>query len=98
MYAERQDTRREHLLELRTHLALSSFGLGHFRGAVRTLTELALQTDKGVVLAGHVLDVLRRGQFIIPGLDVIERICAETVTRANRRIHAALAASASRAP
>ncbi len=89
-YAERQETRREHLIELRTHLGLSPFGLGQFRNAVRALTELALQTDKGVVLAGHALDVLRRGYVIVPALDVIERICAEAVTRANRRIHAAL--------
>ena len=89
-YAERQETRREHLIELRAYLGLSPFGLDHFRQAVHALTELALQTDKGVVLAGHALDLLRRSQVIVPTLDVIERICAEAVTRANRRIYRAL--------
>ena len=89
-YAERQETRREHLIELRAYLGLSPFGLGHYRQAVHTLTELALQTDKGVVLAGSALDVLRRGHVIAPTLDVIESICAEAVTRANRRIYRAL--------
>jgi hypothetical protein len=90
-YAERQETRREHLIELRAYLGLSPFGLGHYRQAVHALTELALQTDKGIVLAGSALDVLRRGHVIAPTLDVIERICAEAVTRANRRIYRALA-------
>ena len=44
-YAERQETRREHLIELRAYLGLSPFGLGHYRQAVHGLTELALQTD-----------------------------------------------------
>ena len=89
-YAEREETRREHLLELRTYLGMTPFGLSHFRQAVHSLVELALQTDKGVVLAAQTLNALRQRQIILPALDVIERICAEAVTRANRRIYEAL--------
>ena len=89
-YAAREETRREHLLELRAYLGMAPFGLAHFRQAVYVTTELALQTDKSVVLAGNVLDSLRHRHIIIPALDVIERICAEAITRANRRIHSAL--------
>ena len=89
-YAERDETRREHLLELRAYLGMESFGLAHYRRAVHATTELALQTDKGVVLAGSVIDALRHRHILLPPLDVIERICAEAITRANRRIYAAL--------
>ena len=89
-YAEREETRREHLLELRAYLSLEPFGLTHYRQAVRTATELALQTDKGIVLAASVLDALRHRHIILPALDVIERVCAEAITRANRRIYEAL--------
>jgi len=89
-YAEREETRREHLLELRAYLSLEPFGLVHYRQAVRTATELALQTDKGIVLAASVLDALRHRHIILPALDVIERVCAEAITRANRRIYEAL--------
>ena len=89
-YAEREETRREHLLELRAYLGMQPFGLAHFRQAVHAATELALQTDKGIVLAVSVLDALRHLHTILPTLDVIERVCAEAITRANRRIHAAL--------
>jgi TnpA family transposase len=89
-YAQREPTRREHLLELRTFLGVVPFGLAHYRNAVHATTGLAMQTDKGVVLAVGVLDSLRHQCIIIPALDVVERICAEAITRANRRIHAAL--------
>ncbi|CAB3805430.1 Tn3 family transposase TnShfr1 [Pararobbsia alpina] len=89
-YAEREETRREHLLELRAYLGMESFGLGHYRQAVHAATEQALQTDKGIVLATSILDSLRHRHIIIPALDVIERICSEAITRANRRIYVAL--------
>ncbi len=91
-YAEREETRREHLLELRAYLGMEPFGLAHYRQTVHVTTELALQTDKGIVLANSVLDSLRYRHIILPTLDVIERICAEAITRANRRIYDALAA------
>jgi len=45
---------------------------------------------QGRWLAGSALDVLRRRHVIAPALEVIERICPEAVTRANRRIYRAL--------
>ena len=89
-YAAREETRREHLLELRTYLGLGPFGLTDYRKALQSATELALQSDKGIVLAGSVLEALRRQRIVIPSLDVIERICAEAITQANRRIYAVL--------
>ncbi|MBE2887219.1 Tn3 family transposase [Geobacter anodireducens] len=90
-YAEREETRREHLLQLREYLDMEPFGLAHYRQVVHAATEMAMQTDKGVVLAAGVIDILRHQHIIIPALDVIERVCAEAVTQANRRIYATLA-------
>jgi hypothetical protein len=70
---------------------MEPFGLAHYRQAVHVATELALQTDKGIVLASSVLDALRHQHIILPTLDVVERVCAEAITRANRRIYDALA-------
>lgn len=94
-YADRPTTRREHSAELRAYLGVASFGLTHFRQTVHAVTELALQTDKGIVLASQALDLLRQRQVIIPALDVVERVCAEAITRANRRIYSALTESLS---
>lgn len=89
-YGERDETRREHFQELRAYLGLSPFGLSDFRFLVQNLSDLAMQTDKGMVLAAHALESLRQRHVILPALTVIERACAEAITRANRSIYRAL--------
>ena len=89
-YGEREKTRNEHLHELRAYLGLSVFGLPDFRKLVHCLADLAMQTDKAMILAAHSLETLRQKRIILPTLTVIERACAEAVTRANRRIYRTL--------
>ena len=57
---------------------------------MHSLDDLAWQTDKGIVLARELADGLRRKNVLLPAVGVMDRICAEAITRANRRIHAAL--------
>jgi hypothetical protein len=64
--------------------------------AVIGWSNLAWQTDKGIVLARELADQLRRRNILLPAIGVMERICAEAITRANRRIHAALTDSLTR--
>jgi TnpA family transposase len=90
-YGQREQTRREHLVELQTTFGFQTFSAHNHRQAVQTLTELAMQTDKGIVLAGALIEHLRRKSVILPVIDTIERICSEAITRANRHLHAALA-------
>ncbi len=89
-YGEREQTRREHLVELQTHFGFKSFTMRHYREAVIHLTDTAMRTDKGSVLAGELLDWLRARQIILPAINTIERICSEAVTAANRCIYALL--------
>lgn len=65
----------------------------HYRSGVRSLEDIAWQTDKGIVLASALIEEYRRQKVLLPSLNNIERICAEAVTRANRRIYAALTGS-----
>jgi len=96
-YGQREQTRREHLVELQTVFGFKPFTMSHYRQAVHTLTELALQTDKGIVLASALVESLRRQVIILPAMNAIERASAEAITRANRRIFAALTDSLSAA-
>lgn len=89
-YGQREQTRREHLAELQTVFGFQSFTMSHYRQAVHTLTELAMQTDKGIVLAGALIEHLRRQSVILPAINAIERASAEAITRANRRIYETL--------
>ena len=94
-YGQRAETRREHLLELQSVFGYKSFTTRHYRPSVYSLDELAWQTDKGIVLATALVEDLRRKRVLLPTPGVIERICAEAITRANRRIYETLAESLS---
>lgn len=94
-YGQREQTRREHLVELQAVFGFKPFTMSHYRQAVYKLTELALQTDKGIVLAGALIENLRRQAIILPAMNAIERASAEAITRANRLIYTALTDSLS---
>jgi hypothetical protein len=65
-YGQREQTRREHLVEWPTVFGFKPFTMSHYRQAVHTLPELALQTDKGIVLASALVESLRRQAVILP--------------------------------
>lgn len=67
-YGQREQTRREHLSELQTVFGFRPFTMSHYRQAVQMLTELAMQTDKGIVLASALIGHLRRQSVILPAL------------------------------
>ncbi len=88
-YGQREQTRREHLVELQTVFGFQPFTMSHYRQAVHTLTDLAMQTDKGIVLASTLVEHLRRQSIILPALNAIEAVMswdafAESVTEAQK--------------
>lgn len=89
-YGQRAETRREHLLELQSVFGYQSFSMQDYGPSVQSLSELAWQTDKGIVLANRLVERLRQQAILLPSASVIERMCAEAITNANRRIYKAL--------
>ncbi|OCB01825.1 transposase [Acidithiobacillus ferrivorans] len=90
-YSQREQTRREHLMELQTAFGFTTFTTTrHYRSAIESLDDLSWQMDKGIVLASTLVEGLRQQKVLLPAPEVIDRICAESITRANRRIYAAL--------
>jgi TnpA family transposase len=89
-YGRRAETRREHLLDLQSIFGFQTFTTQHHRPAVQSLDEPAWQTDKGIVLAMALVEGLRRKSVLLPSPGAIEHICAEAITRANRRSYSAL--------
>lgn len=92
LYAERDQTRREHLQELIKRLKLSQFNRPLYRAIADWLLPIAMQTTQGMALAQAVVEELRRRQIMLPPVAVIERLCAEVSTRAQRRVFKLLAA------
>ena len=89
-YAQRPETRREHLAELQAWLSLTPFAIGDYRRFVHDLAELARQTDRGIVLAETLIGLLRQQRILVPTVDVIERVCSEALTRGTRQVYEAL--------
>lgn len=89
-YGEREQTKRGHLQEIRAYLGLSPFGQSEYGLLLHELTNLALQTDKGFLLAKHAIEILRQQNIVLPSISVIERVGAEAITNANRQIYQTL--------
>jgi len=86
-YAERDQTRREHLLELQEQFGYQAFTVAHYRRFALELATLADQTHQGMRLAQALVESLRKVKIIIPGVPVLERLCAEVIVRAQRRLY-----------
>ena len=80
LYAVRDETRREHLLDLLARLGVEQFGSREYRSISAWLGPLALQTTRGMVLAQAVIGELRRRRIVLPPVPTIERLCGEAAT------------------
>ena len=86
-YGRRPETRREHLMELQSLFGFKSFTTEDYVDAIDQLEELAKQTDRGPVLASALIKKLRTSNVLVPALTLVEQICAEAITNANRFIY-----------
>ena len=85
-YAAREETRREHIAELLTRLGLETFRRPIGRELVAWLTPLAMQKTQGFVLAEALVVEIRARHVVLPTLPVIELLCAQAATRAERAV------------
>ncbi|PZS08516.1 MAG: Tn3 family transposase, partial [Chloroflexi bacterium] len=89
-YARREETRREHVLKLLARLGMEQFGSAQYRSLSAWLGSTALQSTRGMVLAQAAVGELRRRLIVLPPVAVIERLCAEAATRAQRKVFSLL--------
>jgi TnpA family transposase len=71
-YAERDQTRREHLAEIQTLVGYRIFNRAIYRDMSAWLLPTALATEKGSALAAVALDELRHRRVMVPPIPVIE--------------------------
>lgn len=90
LYAVRDETRREHLLDLLARLGMEQFGRREYRSISSWLEPIALQTTRGMVLAQAVVKELRKRRIVLPPVPTIERLCGEAATRAQRKVFSLL--------
>jgi hypothetical protein len=87
LYGSRQNTIHEHLRELQILFGFKSFTMEIYGESLVFLDSLAMQTDKGIFLAATLVEHLRSKLILLPSVNVIERLCSEAITKANRQIY-----------
>jgi TnpA family transposase len=94
-YAQRDQTRREHAIELQRYLGLRSFGLMDWRACLRVGADAAWATDRGEPIIQAMLAHLRTSGVVLPPATVLERIGLAARARARKKTFEALAAGLS---
>jgi TnpA family transposase len=90
-YACRPETRREHLADLRAIYGYKMFsgrGARDLKAWLEREAELARSNED---LARRFVEECRRTQTILPGISVVERLCADALVAAERRIESRIA-------
>ena len=90
-YAVRSETRHEHLAELRRLYGFRSFSGGAARELVERLRDEAEQAQSNEDLVRRFVDACRDTRTILPATTTIERLCADALVDAERRIEARIA-------
>jgi len=85
-YAERDQTRRQHVLEIQTALGLRPLTRAMYREVAVWLLPTALATDHGPTLVATVLEELRARRIVWPPLPAIERLGGSVRGRAQRQL------------
>lgn len=90
-YALRDQTRREHAVELQKLLRLRSFRRADWRACLQLGTDTAWATDRGEPIVEAMLAHLRAANVLVPAATVLERIGLAARVRARKRAFQALA-------
>lgn len=91
-YAARRQTRQQHLHALRRIYGFKMFSGRGARDLKAWLEREAEAARSNENLARRFVEECRRTQTILPGASVIERLCADALVAAERRIEALIAA------
>ena len=90
-YAAREETRHEHLAALREIYGYKMFAGRGARDLKAWLEEAAETSRSNEDLARRFVEQCRETQIILPGVTVVERLCADALVAAERRVDARIA-------
>lgn len=90
-YAAREETRHEHLAALREIYGYKMFAGRGARDLKAWLEEAAETSRSNEDLARRFVEQCLETQIILPGITVVERLCADALVAAERRVDARIA-------
>jgi TnpA family transposase len=86
LYADREQTKHEHLDEIRREYAYRNFTIREYRMLSHSMFKIALENGNATYLIQAAIDHLRKQKIILPGMTTIERIVWEARQRAEDKI------------
>ena len=86
-YAQRDETRREHIGEIQSYLRVRPFGRGDYRSVAKIATTEAIGTDRGDVIVAAMIEAVRARGILLPAPTILERIGLAARTRARKQAH-----------
>jgi hypothetical protein len=96
-YAQRDETRREHLAELQAYLGMRSFGREDYRIMARIAFNESIGTDRGDAIVGAMVVHLRHQSILLPSPAVLEKVALAARARARKQAYKALTAGVDQA-
>jgi len=90
-YAQRAETRREHLGELQAYLKVRPFQRADYRAVALVAVEEATGTDRGDAIVAAVIGHLRKHGILLPACVTLEKIALAARARARKRAYKKLA-------
>ena len=86
-------TWRKHWQDLLSLMGWEVFKREQIRPTLKALAGSALQSDRGFPVAQKLVEYLREQRIVLPSVDVIERLCAQALTGAQRQVYVQLGES-----
>lgn len=92
-YRAQKITWRKHWQNLLSLMGWKVFRNEAIRPTMKALATSALQSGRGLPVAQKLVDTLREQRIALPSVDVIERLCAQALTAAQRQVYVQLGES-----
>jgi hypothetical protein len=86
-YAERQQTRRAHLREIQSYLAVRPFRREDMRAVVHVAIEQATGSDRGDAIVSAMITYLQEQRILLPAFAVLEKIALAARALARKRAY-----------
>jgi len=90
VYAQRDETRREHLGELQAYLDVRSFRRDDKRAVAHVAIEQANGSDRGDVIVSAMIEYLRERRILLPAAVTLEKIALAARALARKRAYKSL--------
>nr|WP_243176640.1 DUF4158 domain-containing protein [Clostridium gasigenes] len=83
LYAQRENTRLEHLQEIREIYGFKNYTDQHNQSLIQTLLPYAIENDNVINLMKLAINEIKKQKIILPGITTIEEVVSEVIATAD---------------